>query len=126
MTLRLSHVHRVKLDISVLEVLEDPERQGLTVVCNDRNLEVLAQFLQGLGSVLTHRDQLVDAVVGCVHLPLVATSVNRMHVAEDTLKMNDDQQIILMRAAPFEAETLGTREKTRRGLSDRLEIGDRC
>ena len=120
MTLRLSHIDRVELDTDVLEVLEDPQRQILAVIGQQHDLEVLEQFLQGFGSVLAHLNQLLDAMVWRVLIALVTAFVDRVHVAEDALEMDDDEQFILMRAAAFEAESLGTREKAGRDLGHRL------
>ena len=82
------------------------------------------QFLQGLVSILPHLDQLLEAVVRRILLSLVAAFVNRVHVAKHALEMDDHQQLILVRAAPFEAKSLGAREKARRGLGQRLQIGN--
>ena len=81
------------------------------------------QFLQGLGSVLPHLNQLLEAVIRRVLLPLVTAFVNRVHVAKYALEMHDHQQLVLVRAAPLEAESLGAREKAGRGLGQRLQIG---
>lgn len=74
-----------------MEVLEDPQRQMLTIIGHQRDLKVFCQLLQGLWSVLAHLNQLLDAVIRGVLLLFTATIVDRVHIAEDALEVDDDQ-----------------------------------